>query len=404
MIKFVTAGESHGKGLITVISGFPSNLEISESYVNNELRRRQSGYGRGLRMKIETDTAEIFSGIRFGKTMASPISMLIRNRDWENWTDKMSVEPIDKKIEKITIPRPGHADLVGSQKYSFDDIRNSIDRSSARETAARVAATAIAKRFLEELGINIGSYVESIGGIYPKQNFADKLFACELPDTFNAKKINDEVDNSSVRVFDESHEKKIINKIKVAKKRGDTLGGTFFVLVTGVPVGLGSFIQYDTRIEASLAHAIMSIQAVKGVEVGIGFEGAELFGSQVHDEIILKKNKFWRNTNRAGGIEGGITTGLPIIIRGAMKPISTLMTPLQSVDLATMKKVEARRERSDFVAVPACAVIAEGMVAWVVADFVLQKFGGDSMEETKANFTSFVKQNYENVKKNFKRK
>lgn len=404
MIKFVTAGESHGKGLITVVSGFPSNLEVSEKYINNELRRRQLGYGRGLRMKIETDTAEIFSGVRFGKTMASPISMLIRNRDWENWTEKMSVEPIDKEIEKITIPRPGHADLVGSQKYNYNDIRNSIDRSSARETAARVAACSVAKRFLEELGIHVGSYVESIGGVYPKQNFIDKLFSCELPEKFSAKKINEAVDESSVRVFDEAHEKKIVNKIKVAKKRGDTLGGTFFVVVSGVPVGLGSFIQYDTRIEALLAHAIMSIQAVKGVEVGIGFEGAELFGSQVHDEIILKKDKFWRSTNHAGGIEGGITTGLPIIVRGAMKPISTLMTPLKSVDLATMKKVEARRERSDFVAVPACAVIAEGMVAWVVAEFVLQKFGGDSMEETKANFESYLKQNFENVKKNFKRK
>ncbi|OGU65554.1 MAG: chorismate synthase [Stygiobacter sp. RIFOXYC12_FULL_38_8] len=404
MIKFVTAGESHGKGLITVVSGFPSNLEVSEKYINSELRRRQLGYGRGLRMKIETDTAEIFSGVRFGKTMASPISMLIRNRDWENWTEKMSVEPIDKEIEKITIPRPGHADLVGSQKYNYNDIRNSIDRSSARETAARVAACSVAKRFLEELGIHVGSYVESIGGVYPKDNFVDKLFSCELPEKFSAKKINEAVDESSVRVFDEAHEKKIVNKIKVAKKRGDTLGGTFFVVVSGVPVGLGSFIQYDTRIEASLAHAIMSIQAVKGVEIGIGFEGAELFGSQVHDEIILKKDKFWRTTNHAGGIEGGITTGLPIIVRGAMKPISTLMTPLKSIDLATMKKVEARRERSDFVAVPACAVIAEGMVAWVVAEFVLQKFGGDSMEETKANYESYVKQNFENVKKNFKRK
>lgn len=404
MIKFVTAGESHGKGLITVVSGFPSNLEISESYINNELRRRQSGYGRGLRMKIETDSAEIFSGVRFGKTMASPISMLIRNRDWENWTEKMSVSPIDKELEKITIPRPGHADLVGSQKYNYDDIRNSIDRSSARETAARVAATSVAKKFLEDLGINVGSFVESIGGVYPKQNFIDKLFSCELPDKFNASKINAEVDKSSVRVFDEVHEKKIINKIKAAKKKGDTLGGTFFIVVSGAPVGLGSFIQYDSRIEASIAHAIMSIQAVKGVEVGIGFDGAELFGSQVHDEIILKKDKFWRSTNRAGGIEGGITTGLPIIVRGAMKPISTLMTPLQSVDLATMKKVEARRERSDFVAVPACAVIAEGMVAWVVADFVLQKFGGDSMEETKANLDAYVTSNFENTKKNFKKK
>ncbi|MEW6652595.1 MAG: chorismate synthase [Bacteroidota bacterium] len=403
MIKFVTAGESHGKGLITIVSGFPSNLEITESYINNELRRRQSGYGRGLRMKIETDTAEIFGGVRFGKTIASPISMLIRNKDWENWTEIMSVAPIDREIEKITVPRPGHADLVGSQKYNYNDIRNSIDRSSARETAARVAATSVAKKFLEELGINVGSYVESIGGVYPKQNFVDKLFLSELPDNFNAKIINYKADKSSVRVFDEAHEKKIINKIKTAKKMGDTLGGTFYVVVTGVPVGLGSFIQYDTRIEASIAHAVMSIQAVKGVEVGIGFEASELLGSQVHDEIITKKEKFWRATNRAGGIEGGITTGMPIIIRGAMKPISTLMSPLRSVDLSSMKKVEARRERSDFVAVPACAVIAEGMTAWVVADFVLQKFGGDSIEETKTNFESYVNNNFQNIKKNFSR-
>jgi chorismate synthase len=401
MIKFVTAGESHGKGLITIVSGFPSNFKVSEKYINEQLRRRQLGYGRGLRMKIETDTAEIFSGVRFGKSMASPISMLIRNRDWENWTEKMSVEPVDKLIEKITIPRPGHADLVGSQKYNYDDIRNSIDRSSARETAARVAACSIAKQFLDVFGIQIGSFVESIGGIYSKDNFINQFYECEVNENYSAEKMNREADKSSVRVYDSAQEKKIISKIKIAKKKGDTLGGTFFVVVTGVPFGLGSFIQYDTRIEASLAHSIMSIQAVKGVEIGIGFDGAKLFGSQVHDEILLKKNKFTRRTNRAGGIEGGITTGLPIIVRGAMKPISTLMTPLESIDLAKMKKVEARRERSDFVAVPACAVIAESMVAWVIADFFLQKFGGDSIEETKDNYEQYLKSNFERIKKNF---
>ena len=401
MIKFVTAGESHGKGLITVVSGFPSNFEVTEKYINSQLSRRQLGYGRGLRMKIETDTAEIFSGVRFGNTIASPISMLIRNRDWENWTEKMSVEPISKTVEKITIPRPGHADLVGSQKYNFNDIRNSIDRSSARETAARVAACAVAKQFLKVFGIEVGSFVESIGGIYSKENFIQKFYNCEIEEKFSAEKMNRIVDESPVRVFDSAQEKKIINKIKVAKKKGDTLGGTFFVIVTGVPFGLGSFIQYDTRIEAAIAHSVMSIQAVKGVEVGIGFEGAELFGSQVHDEIILKKNKFSRKTNRAGGIEGGITTGLPIIVRSAMKPISTLMTPLDSVDLAKMKKTEARRERSDFVAVPACAVIAESMIAWVIADFFLQKFGGDSIEETKDNYDQYLKSNFNRVKNNF---
>lgn len=403
MIKFLTAGESHGKGLTTIVSGFPSNFELNESYINFHLARRQMGYGRGLRMKIETDKAEIFSGVRFGKTLGSPISMLIKNRDWENWTDKMSVEPIDKEIEKITIPRPGHADLVGTLKYNFDDIRNSIDRSSARETAARVAASSVARKFLSEFNIHIGSYVESIGGIYPNENFINKFFECSLPQNYSAEKLNLQSDKSAVRVLDQNQEKKIINKIKLAKKKGDTLGGTFYVVVTGVPVGLGSFIHYDTKIEASLAHAVMSIHAVKGVEVGIGFESAELFGSQVHDEIILRKNNFYRKTNRAGGIEGGITTGLPIIIRGAMKPIATLMSPIESVDLSNMKKVSARRERSDFVAVPACAVIAESMVAWVIADFFLQKFGGDSIEETKDNYSNYVDKYFSRIKNNFRK-
>lgn len=403
MIKFLTAGESHGKGLTTIVSGFPSNFELNESYINFHLARRQMGYGRGLRMKIETDKAEIFSGVRFGKTLGSPISMLIKNRDWENWTDKMSVEPIDKEIEKITIPRPGHADLVGTLKYNFDDIRNSIDRSSARETAARVAASSVARKFLSEFNIHIGSYVESIGGIFPNENFINKFFECSLPQNYSAEKLNLQSDKSAVRVLDQNQEKKIINKIKLAKKKGDTLGGTFYVVVTGVPVGLGSFIHYDTKIEASLAHAVMSIHAVKGVEIGIGFESAELFGSQVHDEIILRKNNFYRKTNRAGGIEGGITTGLPIIIRGAMKPIATLMSPIESVDLSNMKKVSARRERSDFVAVPACAVIAESMVAWVIADFFLQKFGGDSIEETKDNYSNYVDKYFSRIKNNFRK-
>lgn len=403
MIKFLTAGESHGKGLTTIVSGFPSNFELNESYINFHLARRQMGYGRGLRMKIETDKAEIFSGVRFGKTLGSPISMLIKNRDWENWTERMSIEPIEKEVEKITIPRPGHADLVGTLKYNFDDIRNSIDRSSARETAARVAASSVARKFLSEFNIHIGSFVESIGGIFPNENFINKFFECSLPQNYSAEKLNLQSDKSAVRVLDQNQEKKIINKIKLAKKKGDTLGGTFYVVVTGVPVGLGSFIHYDTKIEASLAHAVMSIHAVKGVEIGIGFESAELFGSQVHDEIILRKNNFYRKTNRAGGIEGGITTGLPIIIRGAMKPIATLMSPIESVDLSNMKKVSARRERSDFVAVPACAVIAESMVAWVIADFFLQKFGGDSIEETKDNYSNYVDKYFSRIKNNFRK-
>ena len=403
MIRFLTAGESHGKALTTIVDGFPSNLKISESYINQNLKRRQAGYGRGLRMKIESDKAEILSGVRFGKTLGSPISMLIKNSDWENWQTIMSVEQINEKVQKISIPRPGHADLVGVSKYNFNDIRNSIERSSARETAARVAAGSIARRLLEEFGISIGSYVESIGGIYPNENFTDKLFANSLPSNFRAQKIGDKADISSVRVLETSHEEKIIRKIKSAKKKGDTLGGTFITIATGVPVGVGSFMTCDTKLDAEIARSIMSINAVKAVEIGEGFQLAEKFGSKSHDEIILKKDIFSRKTNRAGGIEGGISTGLPIIVRAAMKPIATLMTPIESINLSTMKKVDARRERSDFVAVPACAVIAESMLAWSIAKYFLLKFGGDSLEELKDNYTSYTKKLFGRVKNNFKR-
>jgi chorismate synthase len=403
MIRFLTAGESHGKALSTIIEGFPSNLKIEAEYINNQLKRRQSGYGRGMRMKIETDTAEILSGVRLGKTIASPISLLIRNKDWENWTEKMSYEKNKTKIEKITVPRPGHADLVGVTKYNFEDIRNSIERSSARETASRVAACSIARRFLEEFDITIGSFVESIGGIYPKENFANKLFSMDIKNDFTGRELSEITDKSEVRVFEAAHEQKIINKIKTAKKRGDTLGGTFYVVATGVPVGLGSFVHYDTRLDAEIAHSIMSINAIKAVSIGTGYDCADIYGSESHDEIIIKNGKITRKTNRAGGIEGGISTGLPIIVKGAMKPIATLMSPIESIDLTTMKKVDARRERSDFVAVPACAVIAESMLAWTLAKFVLQKFGGDSIEETKANFKNYYKTLDSQVKKNFKK-
>lgn len=403
MIRFLTAGESHGKNLTTIVDGFPSNLEISEDYINQQLKRRQFGYGRGLRMKIETDKAEILSGVRFGKTLASPISMLIKNKDWENWQTKMSAAPIKEEIEKISIPRPGHADLVGISKYNFDDIRNSIERSSARETAARVAASSVARKFLEEFGILIGSFVESIGGIYPAENFVKKLLSNSLSKDFNANKISSKADRSAVRVLESEQEEKIIRKIKLAKKRGDTLGGTFITFATGVPVGLGSFINYDTKLDAEIAHSIMSINAVKAVEIGEGFQLAEKFGSVSHDEIIFRNGLFSRKTNRAGGIEGGISTGLPIVVRAAMKPIATLMSPIESVDLSTMKKVDARRERSDFVAVPACAVIAESMLAWSLAKYFLLKFGGDSIEETKDNFQSYQRKLISRIKNNFKK-
>jgi len=404
MIELLTAGESHGKGLTAIINGIPSNLEISEEYLNEQLKRRQSGYGRGMRMKIETDTAEFLSGVRFGKTLGSPISVFVKNKDWENWTEKMSITPINSPVEKITVPRPGHADLVGVMKYNHNDIRNSIERSSARETAARVAACSVTRKLLNDFGIQIASYVESIGGIYPKTNFIDKFFDQKINASISADKINKLADNSEVRVLDDDQGNKIINKIKVAKKRGDTLGGTFFVVITGMPVGLGSFMQYDTKLDAELAQAIMSIQAVKGVEIGLGFEMANLYGSQVHDEIILSKNKFNRKTNHSGGIEGGMSTGLPIIIRAAMKPISTLMSPLQSVDLSTMKSIKARRERSDFCAVPACAVIGESVVAWTLAKFFLRKFSGDSMEEVRDNYGNYNEQLVLRLTKNFQGK
>jgi len=404
MIELLTAGESHGKGLSAIINGIPSNLEISEEYLNEQLKRRQSGYGRGIRMKIETDTAEFLSGVRFGKTLGSPISLFVKNRDWENWNEKMSISPIENQVEKITVPRPGHADLVGVMKYNFNDIRNSIERSSARETAARVAAGSVTRKLLSDFGIEIGSYVESIGGIYSKANFIDKFFDQKITELISADKINKIADKNEVRVLDDDQGNKIINKIKVAKKRGDTLGGTFYVIVTGVPVGLGSFMQYDTKLDAELSQAIMSIQAVKGVEIGLGFEMAHLYGSQVHDEIMISKNKFTRKTNHSGGIEGGMSTGLPIIIRAAMKPISTLMSPLQSVDLSTMKSIQARRERSDFCAVPACAVIGESVVAWTLSKLFLQKFSGDSMEEVRDNYESYTKQVVQRLTNNFYRK
>ncbi len=402
MIRFLTAGESHGKALTVIIDGIPSNLHIENSYLNYHLKRRQAGYGRGHRMKIESDTAEILSGIRFQKTIGSPVSLLIRNKDWENWKNQMSPEAGKKKIEKVTIPRPGHADLVGVSKFNYNDIRNSIERSSARETAARVAAGSVARRLLEEFNIFIGSYVESIGGEYSDQDMFEDLTHNKLPKNFSAWDLSVEADKSDVRVFDKDHENRIIDRIKQVKKKGDTLGGTFVTVASGVPAGLGSFMQYDLKLDADIASAMMSINAVKAVSIGTGFESAERTGSESHDEIIRSGERLKRKTNRAGGIEGGISNGMPVIIRSAMKPIATLMSPVESVDLSTMKKIESRRERSDFVAVPACAVISESMLAWVVAKHFLIKFGGDSFEEIKDNYNNYNKKLFSRIKRNFK--
>ena len=403
MIRFLTAGESHGKALVTIVEGFPSNLTLDSKYINFHLKRRQSGFGRSTRMKIESDTVQILSGIRFGKTIGSPISFLIENKDWANWQEVMSTDQKSSEVKKITIPRPGHADIVGVTKYNFDDIRNSIERSSARETAARVAVGSVARKFLEHFGIYVGSFVESIGGIYSTKDYFNQLLHNKNILDKSGWNISIKADNSSVRVLDQSQEKKIINKIKTVKKSGDTLGGTFITIATGVPVGLGSFMQFDRKLDADIAFHFMSINAVKGVEIGSGFKSAEQLGSQVHDEITFGKNSFNRKSNNAGGIEGGISNGLPIIVRAAMKPISTLAKPLNSVDLSSMKKVSSRYERSDFTAVPSCAVIAESMLAWVVAKHFLIKFGGDSIEETEDNFTSFTKKSFRRINMGFKR-
>ncbi|NNL21349.1 MAG: chorismate synthase [Ignavibacteriaceae bacterium] len=402
-MRFLTSGESHGKALSVIIDGFPSNLSISKNYINSHLKRRQMGYGRSVRMKIENDTVQILSGIRFGKTIGSPISLLIENKDWINWQELIDSEKKPENLNKITIPRPGHADLVGTLKYNFDDIRNSIERSSARETAARVAAGTLARKLLEEFGISIGSYVESIGGVYSNKSSLKDFSKNRAFAKKTGWQISQSADTSSVRVLDSNQEKNIISKIKTAKKKGDTLGGTFLTFVTGVPIGLGSFMQFDRKIDADIAFHLMSINAIKGVEIGDALLGAEKFGSQTSDEIKFKNEILSRSTNYAGGIEGGVTNGQPIVVRAAMKPISTLAKPLKSIDLKNMKSISSRYERSDITAVPACSVIAESMMAWVIAKHFLVKFGGDSMEELRDNFNSYTKKLHKRIKQNFRK-
>jgi chorismate synthase len=379
MIRYLTAGESHGKALVGIVEGMPAGIEISSAYINHQLWRRQQGYGRGGRMKIETDTVEILSGIRFGKTIGSPIALVIQNRDWKNWTEKMAVEGNGTGIEKITVPRPGHADYAGAKKYGFDDIRNVIDRSSARETAMRVACCTIARKLLEDCGIFIGSHVLSIGPVLIKDR--KKIDRLILRYAENAYQVSKEADGSDVRILDTSAESKAIAAIKKSKKIGDTLGGVFEVIVSGVPVGLGSYVHYDRKLDGILAQALMSIQAIKGVEIGEGFANAVKFGSAVHDEFMLKNRNIIRKTNRAGGMEGSMTNGEMIVLHAAMKPIATLVKPLQAVDIKTKKMVQSRYERSDVCAVPAASVIGEAVIAPVLANALLEKFGGDSLRE-----------------------
>jgi chorismate synthase len=384
MIRYYTAGESHGQALVGIVEGIPAGLSISSAYINHQLWRRQQGYGRGGRMRIETDNVEILSGVRFGKTLGTPIALMVRNKDWQNWTERMSVEGDGKGIEKITLPRPGHADYVGAVKYRFDDIRNVIDRASARETAMRVACCSIVKKFLEEFGIYIGSHVLSIGSA----ELQNRSHVDQLIKKYSAaiSKISELADESEVRILDKTIEAKAIAAIKSCKKKGDTLGGIFEVLVSGLPIGLGSYVHYDRKLDGQLAQAVMSIHAVKGVEIGGGFENARRFGSQVHDEILSKNGKIIRPTNRAGGLEGGVTNGELLVIRGAMKPISTLANPLRTVDMKSKKTTQSRYERSDVCAVPACSVIGEAVVAPVLANAFLEKFGGDSMIEIKSRY------------------
>lgn len=371
-IKFLTSGESHGRGLLGIIDGLPAGLEIDEHYIRIQLARRQMGYGRGGRMKIEKDHAEIWSGVRHGKTLGSPIGLLVHNRDWENWTKKMSVEPVEDEIKKVTLPRPGHADLVGVQKYGFDDIRNVLERSSARETTMRVALGSVCRKLLEETGINICSRVTKIHDIED---------ATPLPSKMKAKEINEVADESPVRCLNSDVEKDMIKVISQAKESGDSVGGVFEVIATGLPYGLGSYTQWDRKLHARISALMLSINAFKGIEIGGGFVGSAKFGSEVHDEIGWNGNNYIRHSNNAGGIEGGMSNGQPIVLSLAMKPIPTLIKPLKSVDIHSKKERDAHKERTDSCAVPAASVVAESMLCFAIADTMLEKFGGDSLEQ-----------------------
>lgn len=385
-LRFTTAGESHGPALVSVVEGIPAGLRLLADDVNVELARRQMGHGRGRRMQIESDAVEFLAGVRAGETIGSPIAMLIRNRDWQNWSEIMDPAPRPEDPERkrsVTRPRPGHADLSGMLKYDRDDARDVLERASARETTARVAAGAICRTLLSEFGITLGSHVVSLGGI-----------SARTPAKFPAD-INAAADESPVRMLDGDASTRVVARIDEIKREGNTLGGVCEVVCTGVPVGIGSHVSWDRKLDGRLAAALMSIPAVKGVEIGIGFEAAEKTGAEVHDEIDVAPGASLsggvrRRTNRAGGLEGGMSTGERIIVRVAMKPISTLMRPLDTVDVKTGKAASAVAERSDVTAVPAMGVIAEAMVAFVIAQAMCEKFAGDSVAEMRRNFDSYV--------------
>jgi chorismate synthase len=375
-LRFTTAGESHGRGLVAIVEGIPAGLAVDAARVDAELRRRMAGYGRGARMKIEADAIEWLAGVRGGETIGAPIAMLIWNRDWTHWQDVMAPEgpALAERRRRVTRPRPGHADLTGTLKYDREDARDILERASARETAARVACGAIAKLLLAELGVTIGSHVIELGGIRA-------AIPVPLPEP-----LNEAADRSPVRCLDPAAERAMMARIDAAKAAGDTVGGVVEVVACGVPVGLGSHAAWDGKLDGRLAQAMMSIPAVKGVELGLGFEAARRPGSEVHDEILPGLR---RATNRAGGTEGGMATGEPIVLRAAMKPISTLMRPLATVELTTGGVAQAQAERSDVTAVPALGVIGEAMVALILAGAALDKFGGDSLRELRHNAAGY---------------
>ena len=373
-ISYMTAGESHGKGLIGIIEGIPAGMNISEEYIEKDLLRRMQGHGRGGRMKIEKDHAEIFSGVRHAVTLGSPISLLIKNFDWVNWEDRMATGKPKKEHRKVSMPRPGHADLAGVMKYGLDDIRNVLERSSARETAMRVAIGAVCRKLLEEVGITVGSRV------YQIHNIVDNT---PVSNDMGLKELNDTVDASPVRCFDKDAEKKMMDVIDEARNNGDSVGGSFEVIAKGLPYGLGTYINADGKLQARISQAMMSVNAFKGVELGAGFASSAVFGSELHDEILYEDSKITRASNNAGGIEGGMSNAQPIHVKVSMKPISTLIKPLRSIDLNTMEPKLAHKERTDSCAVPAASIIGESMLAIVLADALLEKFGGDNLDQLK---------------------
>jgi len=382
LFRFLTGGESHGPSLTALIEGLPANLLLDMTAINHHLKRRQGGYGRGARQQIESDTVEILTGVRYGRTMGGPVTLLVRNRDWDNWRERMSITPVASPDAPITQPRPGHADFPGMLKYHTEDLRPILERSSARNTAALVAAAAICRSLLSAIDIEVLSHVVMIGDVWARfdtsVNYRDLALRAEA---------------SPVRCADAVAEAGMVAAIDACMREGarDTLGGIFEVVALGCPPGLGSFVHWDRKLDARLAYALMSIQAIKGVEVGLGFGVAEVPGSRVHDELFFgAANGFTRGTNNAGGIEGGMTNGEPIVVRAAMKPLSTLPTPLASVDMRTREPVKAHFERSDVCAVPAAATIGEAMVALTLAGAAIEKFGGDSIEEFQRNAAAYL--------------